>query len=61
MADCILLFSMNKPEAFPVDTWIKKVMSEIYTDSTNISKIGDFAIKKVWTIWGNSSTISFLL
>jgi N-glycosylase/DNA lyase len=46
VADCILLFSMNKLEAFPVDTWIKKVMSEIYTDSTNISKISDFATKK---------------
>jgi N-glycosylase/DNA lyase len=46
VADCILLFSMNKLEAFPVDTWIKKVMSEIYTDNTNISKISEFAYQK---------------
>lgn len=41
-----MLFSMGKIEAFPVDTWIKKVMSELYTDSTNITKISEYAHKK---------------
>lgn len=43
VADCILLFSMNKKEAFPVDTWIKKVMSELYNESKDIKKIVSFA------------------
>lgn len=43
VADCILLFSMEKMESFPVDTWIKKVMSELYVDSKNIKKISAFA------------------
>ena len=30
MADCTLLFGGSKLEAFPVDTWIAKVMSELY-------------------------------
>ena len=30
VADCILLFSLLKFEAFPVDTWIKKAMAELY-------------------------------
>ncbi len=30
VADCILLFAFNKKEAFPVDTWIKKVLKEVY-------------------------------
>ena len=30
VADCILLFSLLKFEAFPVDTWIKKAMTELY-------------------------------
>ena len=30
VADCILLFSMEKMEAFPIDTWIKKVMTQLY-------------------------------
>lgn len=46
VADCILLFSLGKIEAFPVDTWIKKVMNELYVDSTNITKINQYATKK---------------
>ena len=46
VADCILLFSMKKKEAFPVDTWIKKVMGELYVDSHNVKKISEFAESK---------------
>ena len=46
VADCILLFSMQKKEAFPVDTWIKKVMSELYVDSVNTKKIVTYAERK---------------
>lgn len=46
VADCILLFSLGKIEAFPVDTWIKKVMNELYVDSTNITQINQYATKK---------------
>jgi N-glycosylase/DNA lyase len=30
VADCILLFSLDKPEAFPVDVWVWRVMRELY-------------------------------
>jgi len=30
VADCILLFSMNKSEAFPIDVWIARIMKKIY-------------------------------
>lgn len=46
VADCILLFSMKRIESFPVDTWIKKVMSELYVDSSNITQINKYAIQK---------------
>ena len=46
VADCILLFSMKKHEAFPVDTWIKKVMAELYNESRDIKKIALFAEEK---------------
>lgn len=46
VADCILLFSMKKHEAFPVDTWIKKVMAELYNESKDIKKIANFAAEK---------------
>lgn len=46
VADCILLFSMGRMESFPVDTWIKKVMSELYVDSSNITKINQYATQR---------------
>ena len=30
VADCVLLFGLQKYEAFPVDTWISKVMRKLY-------------------------------
>lgn len=30
VADCVLLFSLGKREAFPVDTWMKKAITEHY-------------------------------
>lgn len=30
VADCILLFAYGKNEAFPVDTWVKKMLGELY-------------------------------
>lgn len=30
VADCIMLFSMGKMDAFPVDVWVKKIMESLY-------------------------------
>lgn len=38
VADCILLFSSGKHEAFPVDTWIKKTLSRRYGLAENQPK-----------------------
>ncbi|MCL2172663.1 MAG: 8-oxoguanine DNA glycosylase [Nitrososphaerota archaeon] len=32
VADCVLLFSLEKMEAFPVDIWIKRILLNHYTD-----------------------------
>jgi len=37
VADCVLLFSLDFMEAFPVDTWIKKIMQELYFDNREVS------------------------
>ena len=42
IADCICLFSLNKNEAFPVDTWVSKVMKELYKQQGNPKKISEF-------------------
>ena len=45
IADCISLFSLDKIDSFPVDTWIRKVMTEQYFREKNASdnKIRAFA------------------
>jgi len=30
VADCVLLFSLNRPEAFPVDVWVRRALRESY-------------------------------
>lgn len=30
VADCILLFGLGRPEAFPIDTWVKKTLTRRY-------------------------------
>ena len=43
VADCILLFSMDKLEAFPLDTWIRKIILNLYLKKTvNDQKIREF-------------------
>jgi N-glycosylase/DNA lyase len=32
VADCALLFSLNKTEAFPVDVWVKRIMLKYYSN-----------------------------
>lgn len=44
VADCILLFSFNRKESFPVDVWIKRAMEELFlkkeTPKKNIAAKG---------------------
>lgn len=37
VADCVLLFSLGFDEAFPVDTWVRKTMRELYFNNKNVS------------------------
>ncbi len=37
VSDCILLFSLNRFDSFPVDVWIKRIMEFCYFDNTNQS------------------------
>jgi len=32
VADCVLLFSAGKSEAFPIDVWVKRTMQTLYLD-----------------------------
>jgi len=37
VANCVLLFSLDKPEAFPVDTHVEQRLNEWYLDGTKLS------------------------
>jgi N-glycosylase/DNA lyase len=39
VADCVLLFSLGKTEAFPVDVWVKRVILNHYSDKLPIELV----------------------
>jgi len=47
IADCVLLFSLNFTEAFPVDTWIKKILRKWYFNNEDVpeQQLQDFGIR----------------
>jgi len=53
VADCILLFGYGKTEAFPIDTWVKRVMEKVYFKGRNkkIKDICSFATER----WGQNA------
>lgn len=46
VADCILLFSLQRKDAFPVDTWIRKVMIDIMGHKTSDNQIRAYAAQR---------------
>ncbi len=48
VADCVLLFSFKKYEAFPVDVWIKRGIEKLYFNGRTVSpaEAADFARKR---------------
>ncbi len=43
VADCVLLFSLHKKEAFPADVWIKRVLKEAYGFTGSDKEVFAFA------------------
>jgi len=58
VADCIMLFSLKKLEVFPIDVWVRRVMSELYFNVENSevniapSKIQQLAKEKYGNLAG---------
>lgn len=53
VADCILLYSMEKTEAFPVDVWMKRVMEYFYVGQPASAKqIKSIAAKRFGKVAG---------
>jgi N-glycosylase/DNA lyase len=47
VADCVLLFSLEKLEAFPVDVWMKRIVQEYYTDYFDASFVKRISAKSL--------------
>lgn len=45
VADCVLLFSLEKLDAFPIDVWIKRAITTIYASHFNSSFIKQILVK----------------
>ncbi len=44
VADCVLLFSAEKKEAFPIDVWVKRTVQSLYlNDKASVKEIEKFA------------------
>jgi len=44
VADCIMLFALQKFDAFPVDVWVKRVISSLYSqEDMSLNKMREFA------------------
>lgn len=53
VADCIMLFSMAKYDAFPVDVWVKRVMEHYYLKKdTPLAEVRRYAGEKFGPIAG---------
>ncbi|MBU5323449.1 MAG: DNA glycosylase [Sarcina ventriculi] len=53
VSDCIMLFSMQKYSAFPVDIWVKRAMIHFYgANDTSLNKIRVFAREKFGELSG---------
>lgn len=55
VADCTMLFSLHKGDAFPVDVWVQRIVRELYLgEGASLKQIGQFAREK----FGDNSGIA---
>ena len=47
VADCIMLFSMQKKQVFPIDVWIRRVMNNLYINKNDENKVKNEEILKI--------------
>ena len=53
VANCVMLFSMEKYESFPIDVWVKRIMSRLYgQDENDLKGMEQFAKEKFGDLGG---------
>ena len=48
VADCVLLFSLGKDNAVPIDVWIKKGLTSLYGNQIPKTKMGNYTYKEIF-------------
>lgn len=60
VADCVMLFSMKKTSAFPVDVWVKRAMMHFYNrEEASLNKMRVFARDKFKDLSGYAQQYLF--
>lgn len=60
VANCIMLFGLRCTGAFPVDTWVKHIMSDMYGfDEKDVKGMTDFAAERFGANAGNAQQYLF--
>jgi N-glycosylase/DNA lyase len=53
VAHCVMLYSMKKSEAFPIDVWVRRVMNRLYgMGEDNLSAMRDYAERNFGELGG---------
>lgn len=47
VADCIMLFGLNRFDVFPIDVWVRRVMNELYIHNENEEKVNKKELNKL--------------
>ncbi len=47
VADCILLFSLKRIDAFPIDVWVRRVMNDLYIHNEDETKVNKKELEKL--------------
>ncbi len=47
VADCILLFSLKRVDAFPIDVWVRRVMNDLYIHNEDENKVNKRELQKL--------------
>lgn len=61
VANCVLLFSLGRREAFPVDVWMKRIMEQMYFEGKDTKKpvIEAFAAERFGSLGGYAQQYLF--
>lgn len=63
IADCILLFSLGFTEAFPIDTWMKKILQKLYFKNQLVSnqQLQEFGVEYFGRYAGYAQQFLYML